>query len=142
MHDGARFGHVLERVGWRLESADACPIVSGMEMSEEKIGDVKVVRLRGRLDAAAAPVWKSRGKTLVKAGDRKIVLDCLGLTFVDSSGLTAFIASRNELYERRNAGDRRSQRLRSVVVRNGRRRGRVHNLQDERGRLRQLSAVG
>lgn len=68
------------------------PIVNGMETLEEKIGDVKVLHLRGRLDFAAAPDFETQVKSLISAGESKIVLDCRDLKYVSSSGLGAFIA--------------------------------------------------
>jgi anti-anti-sigma factor len=63
-----------------------------METLEEKIGDVKVLHLRGRLDLAAAPEFESLVKTLIGGGESRIVLECRDLKYVSSSGLGAFIA--------------------------------------------------
>jgi anti-anti-sigma factor len=63
-----------------------------MEILEEKIGDIKVLHLRGRLDLAAAPEFESLVKGLIGGGETRIVLDCRDLKYVSSSGLGAFIA--------------------------------------------------
>jgi anti-anti-sigma factor len=68
-----------------------------METLEEKVGDVKVLHLRGRLDLAAAPQFENMVKGLIGGGERKIVLDCRDLKYVSSSGLGAFIACGKEL---------------------------------------------
>ena len=68
-----------------------------METLEEKVGDIKVLHLRGRLDLAAAPEFERRVKMLIGAGEKKIVFDCRDLKYVSSSGLGAFIACGKEL---------------------------------------------
>ena len=68
-----------------------------METLEEKIGDIKILHLRGRLDLAAAPEFEGRVKSLIGVGERKIVLDCRDLKYVSSSGIGAFITCGKEL---------------------------------------------
>src|SRR5262245_14363082 len=68
-----------------------------METLEEKIGDVKILHLRGRLDLAATPEFESRVKSLIAAGENKVVLDCRDLKYVSSSGIGAFISCGKQL---------------------------------------------
>lgn len=68
-----------------------------METLQEKIGDVKVLHLRGRLDLDAAPEFESLVKGLIDSGETRIVLDCRDLKYVSSSGLGAFIACGKQL---------------------------------------------
>lgn len=68
-----------------------------METLEEKIGDVKVLHLRGRLDLAASPPFEKLVKGMIADGERKIVLDCRDLKYVSSSGLGALISCGKEL---------------------------------------------
>jgi anti-anti-sigma factor len=68
-----------------------------METLEEKIGDVKVLHLRGRLDLAAAPEFESRVKALIAGGENRIILDCRDLKYVSSSGIGAFISCGKQL---------------------------------------------
>jgi anti-anti-sigma factor len=68
-----------------------------METLEEKIGDVKVLHLRGRLDLVAAPEFENLVKSLMGVGERKFVLDCRDLKYVSSSGLGAFLSFGKEL---------------------------------------------
>ena len=68
-----------------------------METLQEKIGDVRVLHLRGRLDLAAKPEFESLVNGLIAGGDNKLVLDCRDLKFVSSSGLGAFIACGRQL---------------------------------------------
>ena len=64
-----------------------------METLLEKVGDVQVVHLRGRLDLAASPEFGRLMQQLIGAGESKIVLDCRDLKYVSSSGLGTFIAA-------------------------------------------------
>jgi anti-anti-sigma factor len=55
--------------------------------------------LRGELDFHSAPqVREAVGRLTVHEGDQ-VVLDLSGLTFCDSSGITAFIVARNKTLE-------------------------------------------
>lgn len=51
-----------------------------------------VIALSGRLNAASAPEAKDRLKALAKNESHNLVLDLAELSFVDSSGLSAFVA--------------------------------------------------
>ena len=68
-----------------------------MEKLSEKLGDVQVVHLRGRLDLAAAPELEAFLQQLIDAGETKLVLDCRDLKYVSSSGLGTFIATGKRL---------------------------------------------
>lgn len=57
-------------------------------------GDVEVVALRGELDVANAERLQ---RALLDTGSRTVVVDLAGLTFIDSSGLTALVHARNEI---------------------------------------------
>jgi anti-sigma B factor antagonist len=52
---------------------------------------VVVPRVR-RLDASVAPAFKQAVVQLVEGGDRRLVLDLSGVTFLDSSGLGALVS--------------------------------------------------
>jgi anti-sigma B factor antagonist len=68
-----------------------------MEMLEEKIGDVKVLHLRGRLDLAVSREFEDRVKALIGAGENRFILDCRDLKYVSSSGIGAFVACGKQL---------------------------------------------
>jgi anti-sigma B factor antagonist len=68
-----------------------------METLLEKIGDVQVVHLRGRLDLATAPEFAKLLQGLIGSGETRIVLDCRDLKYVSSSGLGTFIAAGKSL---------------------------------------------
>ncbi len=58
-------------------------------------GDALVVR--GEIDMATAPQLRDRLNELVDAGSTRIVLDCRGLDFLDSSGIGVLVAVRKRL---------------------------------------------
>jgi anti-sigma B factor antagonist len=65
-----------------------------MRFQESKINDVFVAKvLEGRIAADIAPRFKEDLVAYVHKGYRKIVLDLSEVTFIDSSGLGALIAS-------------------------------------------------
>ena len=53
--------------------------------------------VRGEIDMATAPKLRDRLNELVDAGATRIVLDCRGLDFLDSSGIGVLIAVRKRL---------------------------------------------
>ncbi len=58
------------------------------------IGDVHIVRLRGELDMASADGLTDR---LVEIAGPIVVVDLADLSFVDSTGLSALIVTRNRM---------------------------------------------
>lgn len=65
-----------------------------MRFEESKVGDVLVARvLESRIAADVAPRFKQDLMDYVSKGNRSIVLDLSEVTFIDSSGLGALIAS-------------------------------------------------
>ena len=64
-----------------------------MEIREEKINDVEVLKLEGRLDASSAKDIKEKVALLTKENRVKLVIDMGGIDFIDSSGLGSLISS-------------------------------------------------
>jgi len=54
--------------------------------------DCDIVALSGRLNGASAPEFKQRIRQIVESGKPKLILDMAGVTFIDSSGLSALIS--------------------------------------------------
>src|SRR5260370_29732932 len=75
----------------------APPIVKGMETLVEKVGDVQILHLRGRLDLTAAEEFEALLHGIIGEGGTKIVMDCRDLQYVSSSGLGAFISGGKKL---------------------------------------------
>ena len=63
-----------------------------MEITEETRGKVKVVGLRGRLDANSSPLVEKQLQALMDRGEDRVVLDLSELTYISSLGLRVFIA--------------------------------------------------
>jgi len=61
---------------------------------EEKSGgeDYAIIALSGRLNGASAPEFKQRIRQIVEGGKSRLILDMAGVTFIDSSGLSALIS--------------------------------------------------
>jgi len=69
-----------------------------METKESNVDGVMVIELIGqRLDAATAPVFKSKMVDLINQGNRQFLLDFSGLDFMDSSGLGSLISFMKSL---------------------------------------------
>jgi anti-sigma B factor antagonist len=62
-----------------------------LELSFDKLDDVQVVGIGGRLDLSAAHGFEDTLKELIESGERKLLLDCAELRYVSSSGLGAFV---------------------------------------------------
>lgn len=54
--------------------------------------DISVVHLSGRLDIASAADTKRLFATTVQGGTPRLVVDLEGITFIDSSGLSALVS--------------------------------------------------
>ena len=63
-----------------------------MEINVETQGRVKIVGLRGRLDANSSPAVEKHLESLVDSGEERVVLDLSQLTYISSLGLRIFIA--------------------------------------------------
>lgn len=63
-----------------------------MEIAEQIIGEVTVLRLKGRLDSVSAIELKDRVKACVKKLPIRLVIDMADIDFVDSSGLGSLVA--------------------------------------------------
>lgn len=64
-----------------------------MEMREERSGDLDVLILKGRLDAAVSKEFKKRLSLLVEEGRVRLVMDLSGVDFIDSSGLGLLVGA-------------------------------------------------
>lgn len=68
-----------------------------MQIIEQKQGDVMVVSIDDHLDTMAAPVFEQRLLGLIDAGERKVVVDCSALQYVNSAGLKVFLLAAKKL---------------------------------------------
>ena len=54
--------------------------------------DIVLIRLNGRLDAAASPNLQTALQSMMEKGYRKIIVDLEKVPFIDSSGLVALVS--------------------------------------------------
>jgi len=63
-----------------------------MEITDEVIGKVTVLKMRGRLNSVSAVSLKDRVNDYAKNGQIRLVIDMAEIDFVDSSGLGSLVA--------------------------------------------------
>ncbi len=73
-----------------------------MDITERNRGDVKIIGLRGRLDAVSSPGFEQRLRNLTGQGERRLVLDFSDLSYISSMGLRVLIDTAKTL--QRNKG--------------------------------------
>ncbi len=69
----------------------------GLTADLQASAGVAVVRLRGRLDEPLDPDIRGRIEDLVRRGTTRIVVDCSGLAYLGSRGVSVFIAVLDDL---------------------------------------------
>jgi anti-anti-sigma factor len=62
-----------------------------MEIKEGKCGDVKIIGLHGRLDAATSPGVEKRLLALVAQSETRIAFDLSALSYISSLGLRVLL---------------------------------------------------
>ena len=68
-----------------------------MEIKEEKQGEVMIVTIDDHLDTVSAPTLEARLLALVEAGERKLLIDCAQLQYVNSAGLKVFLLTAKKV---------------------------------------------
>jgi len=87
---------VAQEVDITALSQDAAPPPLSLRFSRND-GHV-VIEVAGELDIATAPLLHERLADIIEAqGNLAVVLDLAGLTFIDSSGLTALVTAHKRL---------------------------------------------
>jgi anti-anti-sigma factor len=64
----------------------------------ERAGDVVTIRLRGEFDIGAVASFNRSLDAVIAQRPERVILDLRGLTFIDSSGLTAIMQVRAQLH--------------------------------------------
>ncbi|CUS85540.1 anti-sigma B factor antagonist [Candidatus Kryptobacter tengchongensis] len=82
----------------------------GKEMKEknfdlkiEERGEVKILKMKGYLDAYTSLQFEEKMKELVESGNYKIVVNMKNLSYISSAGFGVFMAFVDEV--RKNGGD-------------------------------------
>jgi len=74
-----------------------CIVFPNMDLHEMKVGDVLILQPEGHLDTAAATPMEEQVLKMIQDGERKVLVDCSGLQYVNSSGLKVFLVSAKRL---------------------------------------------
>ncbi len=68
-----------------------------MQINEQKQGDVMIVAIDDHLDTIAAPAFEQRLLGLIDGGERKLIVDCSALQYVNSAGLKVFLLTAKKI---------------------------------------------
>jgi anti-anti-sigma factor len=68
-----------------------------MEALVEEKGDVVVVRVQGRLDAASSPQLEKRLNAIVESGHFKMILNLSGVDYLSSAGMRLMLSVSKKL---------------------------------------------
>lgn len=68
-----------------------------MEIKKEKIDDVVVVEIIGKLDTAAAKTFEKELFEVINENEKNILVDCSNLSFIASSGLRVFLMGLKQI---------------------------------------------
>lgn len=68
-----------------------------MQIKEEKQGDAMIVTIDDHLDTAAAPGFEKHLLGLIDRGERRLIVDCAPLEYVNSAGLKVFLLAAKKL---------------------------------------------
>jgi anti-sigma B factor antagonist len=69
---------------------------AGFEAFAGRDGEV-VVRVRGEIDMAAAPVFRERLTAVIESNGDDVVIDLADVSFMDSSGLVVLVEAHQKL---------------------------------------------
>lgn len=68
-----------------------------MEAQVEEKGDVVVVRIQGRLDAASSPQLEKKVNAIIDSGHFKIILNFAGVEYLSSAGMRLMLSVSKKL---------------------------------------------
>lgn len=68
-----------------------------METQVEEKGDVVVVRVKGRLDAASSPQLEKKINSIIESGHFKLVLNLADVEYLSSAGMRLMLAVSKKL---------------------------------------------
>ena len=90
-----------------------------MDIAQQLLGAIPVIRVTGDLDRLSAPVLEKAFQAHIKAANHRIILDLSDCSYVDSGGLAVIMTTVGELRDDGLlaivAGDRSMRRLLEVV---------------------------
>ena len=68
-----------------------------MQITEEKVADVKIIGLQGRLDGTTSPGVEQKLTQCIAQGELRIALDFTGLIYVSSNGLRVLMVVAKQI---------------------------------------------
>jgi anti-sigma B factor antagonist len=68
-----------------------------MQIREQRTGDVAILSIDDHLDTAAAPALEQKLTQLIDGENRRIIIDCAALAYVNSAGLKVFLLTAKRL---------------------------------------------
>ena len=68
-----------------------------MEATVEEKGDVVVIRVKGRLDAASSPQLEKKIHAIIEAGHFKLMLNMAGVDYLSSAGMRLMLSVSKKL---------------------------------------------
>jgi len=90
-----RDDEVLKR--WNARGREARGIG---KMNTEKIGEIRIVRLQGRLGEVSAPQFEEKMKEYIGGGEFRFIVDLAELEYISSAGLRSILSTAKDLKER------------------------------------------
>ena len=70
-----------------------------MDITQERDGDVVVVRLAGRLDSSAAPAAEERLLAVVAGAAPSVAIDMSALSYISSAGLRVILVAAKKVQQ-------------------------------------------
>lgn len=68
-----------------------------MQIKEEKLGDILILTISEHLDTATSTGFETRLLGTIEKGERKVLIDCAPLEYVNSAGLKVFLLAAKKL---------------------------------------------
>lgn len=72
---------------------------SSFFVGTDQRGDVTLLTVRGEIDMLTAPEVATRCSKLADEGQSNVIVDARGITFIDATGMRAFIDGRSAIHE-------------------------------------------
>lgn len=68
-----------------------------LETEVRKINDVSVLELNGEIDVYTAPQFREAISDLITSGQKDLIIDMAGVSYMDSSGFGALLSATKKL---------------------------------------------
>jgi anti-sigma B factor antagonist len=68
-----------------------------MNIKKEKIGNVSVLKIKGRIDTLHSSVLEDKVNLLYDSGEKNWIFDCSGMNYISSSGLRVFLVAQKKV---------------------------------------------